>query len=203
MARIHPDDVALFRACVRRHLDGLTPIYSAEYRVRQKNGDWRWIQSRGRLMERDESGRPLRMLGTVADLSLRKMIEEELVRAREMADMANRSKSEFLANMSHEIRTPLTSILGYADLLSNANVTPAEVAEGVATIRNAGSHLLTIINDVLDLSKIEAGKMTVELIPFAPLHLVRDVLSVLQPAAQAKGISLNAQSLGPIPKTVV
>ena len=202
-ARIHPDDVAAFRARVRRHLDGLTPIYSAEYRVGQKDGGWRWIQARGRLMERDEAGRPLRMLGTIADLSSRKLIEDELIRAREMADMANRSKTEFLTNMSHEIRTPLTSILGYADLLSNDNVSVEEIAEGVETIRNAGSHLLTIINDVLDLSKIEAGKMTVHCIPFSPVQLIREVLSVLQPAAQAKGIRLNARTVGPIPQNVV
>ncbi len=201
--RIHPEDKEFVRSSMQRHLDGLTPIYTAEYRLRQKNGDWLWIQSRGKLMQRDESGRPLRMLGTIADLSSLKKIEEQLVKAREMADMANRSKSEFLANMSHEIRTPLTSILGYADVLSSANVSAAEVAEGVATIRNAGSHLLTIINDVLDLSKIEAGKMTVERIPFSPLNLIREVLSLLQQTAQAKGIVLNARSMGPIPKTVV
>lgn len=202
-ARIHPDDKELVRSSVRRHLDGLTTIYTAEYRLLQKNGDWRWIQSRGRLMQRDESGRPLRMLGTIADLSSRKMIEEQMVKAREMADMANRSKSEFLANMSHEIRTPLTSILGYADLLSIANVSAAEVADGVATIRSAGRHLLTIINDVLDLSKIEAGKMTVERISFSPLHLIREVMSVLQQSAEAKGIILNARSVGPIPRIIV
>ena len=202
-ARIHPEDVASFRSSVRRHLDGLTPIYTAEYRIRQRDGGWRWIQARGRLMERDASGRPLRMLGTIADLSSRKMIEDELIKAREMADMANRSKTEFLTNMSHEIRTPLTSILGYADLLSNVGVSPVEIAEGVATIRNAGSHLLTIINDVLDLSKIEAGKMTVDCIPFSPLHLIHEVLSVLQPAAQAKGIRLNARLIGRVPKRVV
>ncbi len=202
-ARVHPEDSALFRSSVRRHLDGLTSVYTAEYRVRQKNGDWRWIQSRGRLMQRDESGRPLRMLGTIVDLSSRKMIEEQLVKAREMADMANRSKSEFLANMSHEIRTPLTSILGYADLLSHPAASAAEVADSVATIKNAGSHLLTIINDVLDLSKIEAGKMTVEKISFSPSCLIGEVLSVLQPAAQTKGLALNARSAGPIPKHIV
>lgn len=113
-------------------------------------------------MQQDELGRPLRMLGAIVDLSSRKMIEEQLVKAREMADMANRSKSEFLANMSHEIRTPLTSIPGYADLLSNANVSAAEVTDGVATIKNAGNHLLTILHDVPALSKIEAGKMNLK-----------------------------------------
>ncbi|MEJ7590550.1 MAG: ATP-binding protein [Planctomycetaceae bacterium] len=198
-ARVHPHDLTEVMSNAQKHLDGLTPIYAAEFRIRQKNGDWRWVQAHGRLMQRDQNGRPLRMLGTMADISDRKRTEEELVNARVMADTANRSKSEFLANMSHEIRTPLTSILGYADLLSVPGLSVVETADNIAIIKSAGSHLMTIINDVLDLSKIEAGKMTVECIETFPSRVIHEVLSALQPAAEAKGLQLNAQCLGPIP----
>ncbi len=201
-ARVHPLDLPFVRASAQKHLDGLTPIYAAEFRIRQKNGEWRWVQARGRLMQRDQNGRPLRMLGTMADISDRKKTEEELVTARVMADTANRSKSDFLANMSHEIRTPLTSILGYADLLSEAGLSAVETADSVAAIKSAGSHLMTIVSDVLDLSKIEAGRMTVECIEMSPSHIIDEVLSVLQPAAQAKGLELYARCVGPIPKRI-
>lgn len=203
LARMHPDDIEACMSGIRKHLDGLAPIYAAEYRIRQKNGEWRWIQARGRLMQRDQAGRPLRMLGTIADLSSRKQIEDELVAARVLADAANHSKSEFLANMSHEIRTPLTSILGYADRLSGQDLSDEEIAESVETIKNSGSHLLTIINDVLDLSKIEAGKMTIERVPLSPSQLVHEVISVLQPAAQQKGLKLQTRLIGSIPKQIV
>jgi PAS domain S-box-containing protein len=201
-ARIHPLDLPSVRANAQEHLDGLTPIYAAEFRVRRKNGEWRWVQARGRLMQRDPNGRPLRMLGTMADISDRKKTEEELVTARVMADTANRSKSEFLANMSHEIRTPLTSILGYADLLSEPGLSAVETADNVAAIKSAGSHLMTIVSDVLDLSKIEAGRMTVECIEMSPSRLIDEVLSVLQPAAQAKGLDLYSRCVGPFPNRI-
>ena len=201
-ARVHPHDLAAVRSSAQEHLDGLTPIYAAEFRIRQKNGEWRWVQAHGRLMQRDENGRPLRMLGTMADISDRKKTEQELVASRVMADTANRSKSEFLANMSHEIRTPLTSILGYADLLSEPGLSAVATADNVAAIKSAGSHLMTIISDVLDLSKIEAGKMTVECIEMSPARLIDEVLSVLQPAAQAKGLELHARCVGPIPNRI-
>ena len=173
--------------------------------------DWTYVRKDGshltvRLVvtaTRDETGNITGFVGVATDISARKESEDELVKARVMADTANRSKSEFLANMSHEIRTPLTSILGYADLLSNPGLNAAEIAGHVATINSAGSHLLTIINDVLDLSKIEAGRMTIERIEMSPSHVIREVVSVLQPAARAKGLDIDVQSLGSIPNRIV
>lgn len=201
--RVHPDDLEAIEVRVQRHLEGETPLFEAEFRIRQKNGDWKWVLSRGMLMQHDEHGLPLRMLGTIADISVRKKSEEELVNARVLADAANRSKSEFLANVSHEIRTPLTSILGYADLLSTPGLSEAEIAENVATINSAGCHLLTIINDVLDLSKIEAGKMTIERIETSPTQIMKDVVSVLQATAHAKGLELDVQCRGPVPAVII
>lgn len=115
--------------------------------------------------------------------------------AQVAADAANRAKSNFLANMSHEIRTPMTAILGFADLLreeANDAAARARQIDAISTICRNGEHLLTIINDVLDLSKIEAGSMTVERVECSPCQLVADVVSILHVKAESKGVTLRA-----------
>ncbi len=118
------------------------------------------------------------------------------------ARAANRAKSEFLANMSHEIRTPMTAIIGYADLLLDAGTTEQERTTYVQTIRRNGEHLLAIINDILDLSKIEAGKMTVEVVPCSPDQVIADVVSLMRVRAREKKLSLQVTYATPIPETI-
>lgn len=131
---------------------------------------------------------------------------EEMVRLRNAADSANRAKTDFLANMSHEIRTPMTAILGYTELLADnsdpAGTTSAERVECIETIRRNGDHLLAIINDILDLSKIEAGMMTVEKIPTNLGHLLKDVESLMQFKASLKGINLSLNLVEPLPAII-
>ena len=123
-------------------------------------------------------------------------------RNRELAE-SNRAKSQFLANMSHEIRTPLTAILGYTDLLVRTpELDERERLKSLRTIRRNGQHLLALINDVLDISKIEAGEMTVERVDCAPQQLVREVRSLLRTQAQTKGLFLELESIGPIPEVI-
>ncbi|MEN6498191.1 MAG: ATP-binding protein [Thermoguttaceae bacterium] len=131
----------------------------------------------------------------------RRRAEEELARSRCDAENANQCKSDFLANMSHEMRTPLTAILGYADLLAEE---PDAVDACVAAeiIRRNGAHLLDLINDILDLSKIEAGKYETKLDACSPVELVAEVVALLRIRAEAKGLTLQAQYEGPIPETV-
>ncbi len=119
---------------------------------------------------------------------------EQLAQAQKVADLANLAKSEFLANMSHEIRTPMTAILGYADLLlddGDLTQAPERQIDAIRTIQRNGDHLLGIINDILDLSKIEAGKLTVESMAYAPATIVAEVLSLMRIRSQAKGIALE------------
>ena len=116
-----------------------------------------------------------------------------------VAESANRSKSEFLANMSHEIRTPMTAILGFTDLLLEAGPNSAEFDPHLKTIRRNGGHLLAIINDVLDISKIEAGRLEVEAIAFSPTGLVDDVLSLLRARAEEKLIELSVTMAEGVP----
>lgn len=126
----------------------------------------------------------------------------ELDAARRAAIDATRSKSEFLANMSHEIRTPLTAIIGYAELIAEGGRGAAECTEMAGTIRRNGEHLLSLIGDVLDLSKIEAGRMEIERIPTDPLACVRDALTLLETEAARRGLDLRLETTDRMPATV-
>jgi len=129
----------------------------------------------------------------------------ELRRAMEQAEAANRAKSEFLANMSHEIRTPMTAILGYADILSETRDSPDAIVqrdEAIDTIRRNARQLLMIINDILDISKIEAGRMTVESIQTSPLAVIEEVLSTMRVRSIERGIDLIVSYETDLPETV-
>jgi signal transduction histidine kinase/CheY-like chemotaxis protein/HPt (histidine-containing phosphotransfer) domain-containing protein len=130
--------------------------------------------------------------------------EGELKQAIKAAERANRTKSKFLANMSHEIRTPLNGILGFAEVLlrDRSRISTEELDDHLLTIRKSGQHLLTLINDVLDLSKIEAEQLLVESIPCSPQQIISDAVSVLRVGATEKGIGLDYRWEGPIPKVI-
>ena len=140
---------------------------------------------------------------TFEDISVRKAYEVELKAAKETAEAATRTKSEFLANMSHEIRTPVTAMVGFADIMLDPGQTQSDRVDGLQTIRRNAKHLLDLINEILDLSKIEAGKMTVEQIATDLPPLLSDVMSIMRPRALEKGLALNLRFCGKIPRTVV
>ncbi len=128
---------------------------------------------------------------------------QELEEARSVADAASASKSAFLANMSHEIRTPMTAILGFTDLLADPEQSQADRDTYLETVRRQGEHLVSLINDILDLSKIEADKLKVEKIACAPGAILNDVAGLLAAKAAGKGITLDFRADGPLPQTVV
>jgi PAS domain S-box-containing protein len=166
--------------------------FETEYRVFRPDGSEVRLVSRGRVLV-DREGRARKLIGTVQDVTAQKETEQALRRARDEAQEASRAKSLFLANMSHELRTPLNAIIGYAEMVQEAaaEMTPAEIASDLDRIRGAGRHLLTLINDILDLSKIEAGKMTLELesVPVGPL--LAEIAEAFAPLTAPRGNRLE------------
>ncbi len=151
---------------------------------------------------RDTAGRPIAIITVGKDITARKQTQRELLEAKATAEAASRAKSLFVANMSHEIRTPMTAILGYADLLLHPNQTSEERRRCIQTMRRNGQHLLAIINDILDVSKIEAGKMTVECITCSPMQIVSDVAAMMKVRAQDKNLGFDVRYSGTIPQAI-
>ena len=191
LSYVHPDDLLKIQNALGAHFNQGLETYECEYRIRNASGDWRWVLDRGRIVEKNEDGQAVRMVGVIASIEERKQFEEALVQAMERAESANRAKSEFLAMMSHEIRTPMNGVIGMTSLLLEEGLTP-EQRELAETVRVSGEALLTIINDILDFSKIEAGKMQLENIPFQPRALVEEVVDLMAERAGAKKLDLVA-----------
>ncbi len=192
-SHLHPDDADATWTAVDAHLEEREP-YDVDYRLRTKSGDYRWFHARGQAVW-DDDGKPLLMSGSIMDVTGRKEAEQELIEARDAAEESNRMKSEFLNMMSHELRTPLTVLLGYLPLLRDAEkMPPADLIAGMAgDMKQAGDHLLQVINDLLDLSKIEAGRMELKRQRVALSEIVDEVLGHLRPKAEDRGLALSSR----------
>ncbi len=199
--RLHPLDHEPIQLALARHLEMDIP-YDVEYRLRTKCGGYKWVRACGTTV-RDEDGQPVRMAGSIIDIDAQKRVEHDLARAKTAAEAANRAKSNFLANMSHEIRTPMTAILGYTDLLEDGDTDPDDRADYISTIRRNGDHLLALINDILDLSKIEANQMDVESISLSVPKLLGDLVELMRVRAEGKGIELEARFATAVPVEIL
>jgi len=228
MGMAHADDREALVAGMEEHLAGLS-LLDQELRLCCKDGGYRWFRFRGQAVS-DERGGLARIAGSLGDVDVRHRTQEDLRRhalqlqeaksavertaadlvrsmaeldeSRQKAEMATHSKSEFLANMSHEIRTPMTSIMGFADLLLDASTPPEERRAHLLTIRRNGEHLLALINDILDLSKVEAGRVELERIEFAPVDVLEDVRALMKAKLQEKRLALGIDFETQIPRSI-
>jgi signal transduction histidine kinase/DNA-binding NarL/FixJ family response regulator len=185
--RLHPDDLEPLRSQVMSLLEGRSQRAVVQHRVRSADG-WRWVETHGMVAEHDTKGKPLRLMGTLADIGERKRIEQDSARARELAEQASRAKSEFLANMSHEVLTPLNALMGLTRMLMESPLN-AEQANWLTLMDTSAHALLELLNDILDLSRIEAGKFEIENLRF-DLHQALELATVAH-AEQAREKSLD------------
>jgi PAS domain S-box-containing protein len=175
-----------------------------EARRRRRDGAEIWVDLEVQPIK-DDLGAITGFIAIKTDITQRKRAEAEMRAASDAAHAATIAKSEFLANMSHEIRTPLTAILGYSELLADQSdqaLAPEQRADYLDTIRRNGNHLLAIINDILDLSKIEAGKVTLESVPVDPSAVVSEVVALMRGKADAKRLRLTATATTDLPASV-
>ncbi|MBD2503106.1 PAS domain S-box protein [Anabaena azotica] len=209
---VHPEDQPYMLEKLNAHLQDASVPYKLDYRVQTKAGDYRWIVNYGKAVVRDEDGNPLRMTGTHRDISEAKKAESELRQANEKLAISNhelaratRLKDEFLATISHELRTPLNAILGISEGLQDQVFGAINEKQGLAlqTIERSGKHLLELINDILDLSKIEAGQMDLQYNHVAISPLCQSSLAFIKQEAFQKRIQLEVKIQPHLPELLV
>ena len=198
---MHPDDVGPAGERLRAQIAAGpgAPPSRYEFRAVRKDGETIWLESHPTIIFDPDSGEFLEIQDLVREITGRKLMEQELAQARDAALAATAVKSEFLANMSHEIRTPLTAILGFAGLLDRRTDLPAEAKVQVLRVAGAGRALLSIVNDVLDFSKLEAGQITIAPRPISVLETAEEALGMFAPQAEAKSLALKFEVEGELP----
>jgi len=200
--RIHPEDTFHVAGALQAYLDGSTPSYVVEFRLRCKNDRYKWILSRGMVVSRGENGTPLRMIGTHTDISGRKQVEEELLQAKAAAEAASVTKSQFLATMSHEIRTPMNGVIGMLELLKQTDLTQQQ-QEYVEIAKNSGIERVGLLNDILDLSKIDAHKLELEFSCFDLKTVISDTINLLSLQSREKGVKLTSSIDPEVPTPLI
>ena len=199
--RIHPEDFERVQRVLQGHLEHQNPAYVVEYRIRARDGSYRWVFARGQA-QWDREGRPLRMLGSHTDITERKLAEEDLKEAKRGAEAASQAKSDFLANMSHEIRTPMTGVLGMIDLVLLTDLSPDQ-KEHLEIARSSADSLLSLLNEILDFSKIEAGRLDLTPIIFSVRQCLADTARMFDVQMHEKGLDFVTQVAADVPDTVV
>ncbi|MDP2325296.1 MAG: PAS domain-containing protein, partial [Gammaproteobacteria bacterium] len=187
---VHPDDLELVTLVVEDAFKR-GEVYRVDHRIVRPDGETRWVRDEAQV-EFDAEGRPLRLTGTVQDITERKQIEEALIDARDEAERASRAKSEFLSHVSHELRTPLNAILGFAQLLELDDATlTADQRDGVQQILHGGRLLLELIDGLLELGRIEAGRVELVLEKHDARDLIEECIRLVTPIAENAGVTIR------------
>ena len=186
----HPEDLENDLDYLHECVEGMRTTYQMEKRYFRKDGNVIWVNLAVSIL-RAENDTPLYFISQIQDITARKKAEEELVAARDEAKNASAAKSAFLASMSHEIRTPMTGVMGMLDMLAESGVSGDQL-ELIKTARSSAEMLLSIINDVLDMAKLEAGRVEIAKRDFNAENLLHTVCDMMAGRAQAKGLRFNA-----------
>ncbi len=198
---IYPEDLPFYREHLVHRFETGQP-FACDFRIIRADQAIRWVTAKGQPVA-NQQGEIVRYIGVVMDISDRKNTELELQTAKEAAEAANRAKSIFLSSMSHELRTPLNAILGFAQLLSRDTSSIAEQKEYIDIINWNGQHLLELINDVLELSKIESGKVTLHPTEVDLYQLLGSLQDLFQPKAKAKDLTLRFERSPTVPQLIL
>jgi signal transduction histidine kinase/CheY-like chemotaxis protein len=192
LERIHEQDREQVWNEIQRAIEQDRP-YDVDYRVRRRNGEIVWINALGRCFV-DAEKKPDRLTGITLNITERRRVAQELQLAKEEAERANHLKSAFLANMSHEIRTPLGAMMGFAELLGDPAATASEKSNYIDIMLKNGEQLGHVINDILDLSKVETGHISFEYLKVRPLQVAHEVVSLMSVLAKEKGLALSFEA---------
>lgn len=189
---VHPEDWPRVQNSLQHYLEGNLPRFEVEFRLRCKDGSWKWILSRGKVVSHDADNNPTRMTGIHTDIDNQKKMETELLHAKDAAEAANQAKSEFLSSMSHELRTPLNAVLGFSQILEEDVLSPLnnDQKDSLKHISDSGQHLLSLINDVLELAKIETGNIDVVNQQVAFANVLDECLPILQNLAHSNNVDI-------------
>lgn len=187
-SRLHPDDLARVEAALEAHL-AAHEVYDIEYRLKHSDGHYIDVAARG-AVQRDADGQPIGMIGSAQDVTRERSRERTLDEAKKAAEAANVAKSQFLANMSHEIRTPLNGVLGLSTLLARTELSGKQ-AKYLEAIESSGQALRALVDDLLDISRIEAGQLDLRAEPFDPSNAINGALDAVRAKAEAKALSLH------------
>jgi PAS domain S-box-containing protein len=198
---VHAEDMLKVQPILNAHLKGHTNSYEAEHRMKHKLGHWIWVLDMGRVIERDAGGKAQRVCGTHLDITERKHVEAEQ-RKRLQAEAENLAKSRFLASMSHEIRTPMNAVLGYTQILLRESGLTAQQKDYLEIIDRSGDHLLSVIDEVLDLARAESGEVSLILSDVELPVLLLEIKRMFDLQASEKAIELTLTFSETVPLTL-
>jgi PAS domain S-box-containing protein len=189
-SRVHPDDLDKCYEDIQAYLNGESEYYHNIHRMKHSDGRWVYILDQGKVSKSDLNGKPIRFTGTHLDITKQKEQEIKLLEAKIAAESAERAKSDFLANMSHEIRTPMNGVIGMLQLLEETELTKDQ-KEMLGTTRSCGNDLMALLNDILDISKIESGKVNFENINFDIYKCITEAISLTSFKSSEKEIDVS------------
>jgi len=199
---IHVEDRLDTEKAINNHLSGNSEIYQHIHRMQHREKYYLWIEAKGKCLL-NQGKKPYRMVGTINNITDKKHIEEELQKAKETAEIANAAKSQFLAKMTHELRTPLTAIIGFGQLIINRDKNLSDsTRQYIDIVNRSGEHLLSLINDVLSMSQIEAEKISIGLSSFDLYQLFDLVQSIFIPRTRSNGIELKLEVDSLVPQYI-